>query len=404
MRFEQETSVYKDEEIQDRIDAAGGAATRYITEIGNGIRVHPETDTQNYLDIKDGLEIFRAGESVAKYGETTRIGNEEQAHILLDPAKATMSGIDGNEVLSYGSANDPDTALAEVTESGYAVSVYNPLEQASYYGMITGCLIENVVSFKRNGTEITPQTISGGGNIVYNAQIVSGDYLEVVYQTAEIVPFFAMGSGSEATGQNSAAFGDHAKARRRSAFAAGLYVTADGSSAHAEGANTSASGVSSHAEGALTQAKGDRSHAQNRGTIANGADQTALGRHNVPDQVSAVIVGNGGDDNNRSNALTIDWNGNVLCGLVNGIFLGLESITDWNTSYDSTKPLRFLKAWNASNAPESSANIVGIEFNINATNRTQFVFRTNSGAGRNGVFVRHCVGNTWDNWMTVGVS
>lgn len=82
----------------------------------------------------------------------------------------------------------------------------------------------------------------------------------------------------------------------------------------------------------------------------------------------------------------------------------LESISDWNTAYDSAKPLRFLSAWNASNAPESSANIVGIEFNINSSNRTQFVFRTNSGAGRNGVFVRHCVRDTWDNWMTVSVS
>ena len=44
--------------------------------------------------------------------------------------------------------------------------------------------------------------------------------------------------------------------------------------------------------------------------------QTALGKCNVEDadDVYAVIVGNGTSDSSRSNALTVDWDGNVGCG------------------------------------------------------------------------------------------
>ena len=78
-----------------------------------------------------------------------------------------------------------------------------------------------------------------------------------------------------------------------------------------EGVNNVASGLYSHAEGDETTASGNCSHAQNRGTIARGTNQTALGRFNVADPTSALIIGNGTSNNARSNALTVDWSGNV---------------------------------------------------------------------------------------------
>ena len=64
-------------------------------------------------------------------------------------------------------------------------------------------------------------------------------------------------------------------------------------------------------------AKGDYSNAQNYGTIAEGGCQSVRGRFNTPDakETYADIVGNGVRDEERSNAYTLDWNGN-------GWFLG----------------------------------------------------------------------------------
>ena len=53
-------------------------------------------------------------------------------------------------------------------------------------------------------------------------------------------------------------------------------------------------------------------HAEGNGTIAASYAQHVQGQFNIEDEntVYAHIVGNGTDDENRSNAHTVDWNGN----------------------------------------------------------------------------------------------
>lgn len=75
--------------------------------------------------------------------------------------------------------------------------------------------------------------------------------------------------------------------------------------------NGAGKGAMSVSLGFATEASGTYSHAQNHGTVASSQAQTALGRFNVADDVSAVIIGNGTGDSARSNALTVDWDGNV---------------------------------------------------------------------------------------------
>lgn len=92
----------------------------------------------------------------------------------------------------------------------------------------------------------------------------------------------------------------------------GLHCTASGIFAHAEGNRSTASGAFSHAEGFDSKARGSHSHAQNYGTIASGLGQTSLGLYNIEDTNNeyALLIGNG-TEGARSNALAVDWNGNV---------------------------------------------------------------------------------------------
>ena len=143
----------------------------------------------------------------------------------------------------------------------------------------------------------------------------------------------------------------------------------------AEGLGNESSGNTSHAEGTYTVASGNYSHAQGRRTLADGLIMTALGRANVgsgtlPDWVAstsyavgdkvkvptsgagykgyrcktansdstfdetkwdvlpsyntvAVALGNGWDEESRSNALMVDWDGNVR--LAGDAYVGCES-------------------------------------------------------------------------------
>lgn len=121
---------------------------------------------------------------------------------------------------------------------------------------------------------------------------------------------------SSASGQNS-----HAE---------GGGTTASGAYSHAEGGGTTASGRSSHAEGGGTVASGDYSHAEGSNTTANHMAQHVFGMHNIPDDSIessgtkgnyVEIVGNGLDVSRRSNARTLDWEGNE--SLAGGITLGM---------------------------------------------------------------------------------
>ena len=112
------------------------------------------------------------------------------------------------------------------------------------------------------------------------------------------------GSHAEGTGTSSnGGYGSHAE---------GSNTQASGQASHAEGYLTSASGQASHAEGTLTKASGENSHCEGQDTIATGMNQHVSGKYNIEDTEDkyAEIIGNGTPDTARSNARTLDWNGN----------------------------------------------------------------------------------------------
>lgn len=155
----------------------------------------------------------------------------------------------------------------------------------------------------------------------------------------------AFGSQAVAEGDYSFAFGDGAKTTNVGAFAlgtgteaSGVYAFAEGWlsravewASHAEGSSI-ASGRLSHAEGSGTTASGKHSHAEGFKTIAASEGQHVQGKCNVEDadRKYAHIVGNGyvtaGNDVVRSNAHTLDWDGNAwFAGSVEGTALILTS-------------------------------------------------------------------------------
>lgn len=132
-------------------------------------------------------------------------------------------------------------------------------------------------------------------------------------------PYYTLGtraSGSD-IGNYSVVAGYGCTASGPWSYAEGMQTEAAIGASHAEGYRTYAAGYA-HAEGSWCEANGPASHAQNNYTIASSASQTALGKFNEEDNADtyAVIVGNGtGAGANRSNALTVDWGGNVCMAL-----------------------------------------------------------------------------------------
>ena len=151
--------------------------------------------------------------------------------------------------------------------------------------------------------------------------VASGDYshAEGYLTEASEECSHVEGNYTQASGYYSHAEGSGSIASGGASHAEGSGSIASGGTSHAEGEDSDASGEYSHAEGNSSVASGYISHAQNAGTIAQGYAQTAIGEFNIAqgtggsriDSDHAFIIGNGTDDANRSNALTVDWSGNL---------------------------------------------------------------------------------------------
>jgi hypothetical protein len=138
-------------------------------------------------------------------------------------------------------------------------------------------------------------------------------HAEGLRTTASEIYAHAEGQQTTASGIASHAEGCEGTASGNYSHAEGYKTRATTDEAHAEGGQTLASGYDAHAEGFGTVASGLDSHAEGFMTKASGQYQHVSGKYNVEDNNNtyAVIVGNGTDDNARSNALTLDWSGNL---------------------------------------------------------------------------------------------
>ena len=149
--------------------------------------------------------------------------------------------------------------------------------------------------------------------------IASGSYShsEGYYAQAEGYGSHAEGYDSIASGSFSHAEGYSTKAYGESSHSEGNNTEASGEISHAEGLDTIASGVASHAEGDATIALGYASHAEGCATIAAAPYQHVQGKYNVTSSIeSAFIVGNGTNNDDRSNLIFAAENQVIISGSV----------------------------------------------------------------------------------------
>ena len=251
--------------------------------------------------------------------------DSEQYYVELLYAETAMSpsfSIGGNNAANgaYSCAIGCDNTIGNLTSllSGdYSVAEGQNNKVNAKWSHAEG--YNNKIVPSSDGTPILGAHAEGRGNEVkYSYGHAEGYNTESNGNSAH-----SEGNGTYAYGNAAHAEGYQTKAQANSAHAEGFYTQATAGYAHAEGYYSIASGQCSHAEGYQTKARGFRSHASGLGTEANLDDQTVIGRYNELDPGDgmyplgskyAFIVGNGvddGDDITRSNALTVDWDGNI---------------------------------------------------------------------------------------------
>ena len=292
-----------------------GTYQKYITlESGNILLGH--SNSKNKLKItNDSIQFKGTSDTAIKPdSDATAWITGKVFHINSGEIESSLKF--GNVHMKPDSANnalvirDPDNAY-DVAKFGSSVFIGKPSGRNitiddSGLGIRTGSSVIAQIAYGVTKNEDDKDGISPYYTMGYRNKAYSNGYYS-----------FAEGYNVAAVGYISHAEGCLTKVTGGYSHGEGWSTMASGSFSHAEGSNTTASGGSSHAEGAGSTASGYASHAGGQGTIAAGDSQTVIGRLNIEDKndTYAFIIGNGvsqGIPNPiYSNALTVDWSGNI---------------------------------------------------------------------------------------------
>ena len=183
--------------------------------------------------------------------------------------------------------------------------------------------VNNSISIGRIGTiGVNSSAIGNGVKASGNFSHAEGDSTTSSGNSSHAEGYNTTSSGnsSHAEGYNTTASKNysHAEGYKTTASGNGSHAegdstTSSGDISHAEGYKTTASGMCTHSEGDTTTASGDCSHAEGYYTKASSENQHVQGKYNIEDNENkyAHIVGNGTYETARSNAHTLDWQGNA---------------------------------------------------------------------------------------------
>lgn len=229
----------------------------------------------------------------------------------------TLSGVIKSR--SAGGVSDPVVVRGTGTDSAVVVNTANPNVASGEAAFATG----------RNAVASGRFAFAGGAN-----SDGSGNS-----PTASGIANFAYGVGAIASGTGcSVAFGQNTEASGNFSFAAGAETDASGNGSVAFGQYSAAQGTASFAAGNDATATATGSAAIGQRVIASGRAAMAIGQYNIEDTSEIdtshgngarkylFTIGNGTADNARSNAMTVDWDGNLE--IAGDIQTGNGSIAD----------------------------------------------------------------------------
>ena len=289
-----------------------------------------------------GSYVTASGESShAEGGGTTALGSSSHAEGGGTTALGSSSHAEGNSTTASGNYSHTEGAFAKASgecshaegSGTTAIGNYSHAEGNSdniLPSNITSKSTDDEILERWNKTKFS--LAKGSASHVEGINSLAlGDYSHAEGQrtTAKGSGSHVEGSGTIASGNYSHTEGSVTIASGNCSHAEGSGTTASGSSSHSEGNGTKASGSqshaegyyttalgsSSHAEGYQTTAEGNYSHVEGSGTKASGLNQHVEGRYNEIDNTAKNkyihIIGNGISSTKRSNAHTVDWDGNA---------------------------------------------------------------------------------------------
>ena len=233
---------------------------------------------QGFAVSATGLYAHASGTNVTASGAYSNAQNR------LTVASATCSSAEGEGTTASGTASHAEGMLSTATSLTSHAEGYNTAATANY------------------------SHAEGYGTSAESTAAHAQGYLTTasgLYAHAEGRQNEASGNSAHAEGQASAASGDVAHAE-------GFGCIASGYASHAGGFESTASGLYSRAVGRSTLASASNAFASGFGVVADQENGAVFGQFNASGQENLLlVVGNGSDNANRSDAFTVSNQGDA---------------------------------------------------------------------------------------------
>lgn len=300
----------------------------HITEIPQEDFVaDPQNGGGNLLARSNGIAVRDGLTELAMFGASkTQIGQNANGK------SRTEIGSDGMQIMQKNSSGN-DVQIANL---GYGDSTDSTgsMTTSPYYTL--GRRLSTATAYSSSATYNYGDICEHEGEIYVCKYAISTPEAWNANHWAYSIGSYSVAENRDnvASASESHAEGVYTKAIGLRSHAEGMNTVAIGSESHAEGRYTEARGGTSHAEGNYSVARGEASHASGSHTIANAENQTVIGKYNIPLGDPTVvntgvpfIIGNGSSDNNRSNALTVDWDGKIQTPQMQAGNIGATSVS-----------------------------------------------------------------------------
>ena len=191
--------------------------------------------------------------------------------------------------LSNGSTTNPITVDGESYTAQFGdIAVYNYTE-----------FIFDGTAWSEFGRQYDSTPTSGSANAVTSAGIY-----ELIHQGTGLSAV-RIGDGGTASGAWATTMGYGTSATGMRSFAAGFGAISNGDNSIAMGYSAHATGDNSFAVGLQTECTAGNSVAMGSSTLANQACMTAMGKYNSPKTGDLFNIGNGTNDDARSNIVEV---------------------------------------------------------------------------------------------------
>lgn len=327
-----------DQRIENKVDTVREEFDECCEEVKADItRIDTKDAEQDALLTDHGRRLTADEQMLADHGDritalegrTTQ--NESDITQLRTDLDAKSAALDAG-LTPIASVKD-GTTVNQVTDDAFN-ALQN--EEVDVYGNVEGVLkkVEYVVTDANTITVTDVGVITKSGNeysISWVAGVTNADIS--LCEKGLIASDEKVESVAQELGEDIQNLSDSMRWKNGSGTNAVQMIesSANGANSTAEGLSTTAGGVASHSEGQGSRASGSNSHAEGNYTIANHRSQHVFGEYNIFDDSGqpatnrgnfVEIVGNG-NDTTRSNARTLDWNGNEV--LAGNLTLGMGS-------------------------------------------------------------------------------